>query len=1064
MTRIQQFLPRSFSIRAIQPVVKRAFVRQTFFVFAAFATIVLVSYLLVSRSVSAQIDSQSISIFTGTYHSVGAIFSNLETTVLYLAADVETRFAEGQTIEEIHKHLQIISSQFNSYKDADVFQKGQFYHELDYVGPYCELNGQVIDGVDWEPPEGYDVQQRQWYIDVKNGKGKLVYSGPDLSAHTKTYTICLGRVLYATTKEEHEPIGVLAIKIEANQIAKLVNSLQHLLDGYAVLTNPEGQIVTHYNVKLIGYPVEAISQGGARVINGISATSALPTRFFGANAEGVPCVYYCGKLKNGWMVIAAAPVHTHYRYVWFVVFILAAIGTLTAGILCYVLANLHTAKEQADLRNQSKSLFLARMSHEIRTPMNVISGLSRLISLEKSQLPPKILRYAVEIHHAANNLLATINDVLDLSKVEAGKLEIINVSFTLSSLLEDVVSIIHSRVFDKGLQFVMFVDNQLPNKLFGDVVHIRQVLLNILGNAAKYTREGYIAFDVLGTKLDEKITMFSFIVRDTGIGIKIEDQSKLFADFSQVNIGTNWNIEGTGLGLSISHELVNQLGGSISVISQPEQGTTFTINLPIEAGNEQCYAMVENPADHHVLIYEPRVLYEQSLIRTLNHFGVSYKRVRSVSAFGTELQCDSSISLIFVASFVYDDIAKFLSLVYADVNIILLCESPELCQLAPFQSAVLPINALHVANFLNNVSGEIRERSDVTPFFKIPTTRLLVVDDNQSNLMVVEGLLAPYECHIDFATSGQEALSRIQQNHYDLIFMDHMMPEMDGIETTYCIREMAKKEGYEYLQTIPIVALTANALVGMREMFLGSGMDDFVSKPIDPARLHEVLAMWIPKDKQNLADAKSWKSTPIANEPIRIPGVNTLVGIVRTGGTLEGYLRVLSPLCSELETKITAMEEALKTGDLATYRRHVHTYKSFLATIGAMSVSTMAAMLETAAQNADRAVIDSHHNNFIRDLREVAAATEAALNTRDEQMGAAKISEEDTLWLWTELDQLKQAIAEMNSQQIDAIMDDVLAKRWTKDINEQLDKIMQNITLYEWSDAVKLIERLQGDR
>jgi len=294
--------------------------------------------------------------------------------------------------------------------------------------------------------------------------------------------------------------------------------------------------------------------------------------------------------------------------------------------------------------------------------------------------------------------------------------------------------------------------------------------------------------------------------------------------------------------------------------------------------------------------------------------------------------------------------------------------------------------------------------------------------------------------------------------------MDHMMPEMDGIEATYCIREMAKQEGYEYLQTIPIIALTANALVGMREMFLGSGLDDFIPKPIDPARLNEVLAMWIPKEKQTITDAKSWKSKSAANEAIRIPGVNTLVGIVRTGGTLDGYLRVLSPLCSELETKIAAMEAALNEGDLATYRRHVHTYKSFLATIGAMSVSAMAAMLETASQNADRPTIDTHHGNFIRDLREVAAATEAVLNARNEQMGKADISSEDKQWLQAELALLKQAIDEINAHQIDSIMDGVLARRWTKEINEQLDKIMQNITLYEWSDAVTLIDRLQGEQ
>lgn len=397
---------------------------------------------------------------------------------------------------------------------------------------------------------------------------------------------------------------------------------------------------------------------------------------------------------------------------------------------------LQESQAMAEEANRAKSNFLANMSHEIRTPMNAIIGMSEII-LQDSGVPEKTRLQVSEIHTAGQNLLGIVNDILDISKIEAGKYELVAEEYELPSLIHDVSNIIRVRLQESNAVFVLKLDETLPKALVGDVGRIRQILLNILGNAVKFIEKGSITLTA-GWNHDEKQPMLRFDVTDTGIGIKPENLVTIFGEFNQVDTRKNRNVQGTGLGLAISKHLAELMGGDITVESVYGEGSTFHIYLRQEM------------KEYHPL--------------------------------GAELTGE---------------------LERQEYRIAVSKKTPEVT--------------------------------------KRPNARVLIVDDTRVNLMVARGIMKKYEMQIDTASGGKEAIEMVQKKDYDIIFMDHMMPEMDGVEATKQIRALG--QAYEKLT---IIALTANAINDAKEMFLQEGMQDFVAKPIDPEALDEVINRWLP--------------------------------------------------------------------------------------------------------------------------------------------------------------------------------------------------------------------------
>ena len=495
------------------------------------------------------------------------------------------------------------------------------------------------------------------------------------------------------------------------------------------------------------------------------------------------------------------------------------------------------AKEAAEQAAQAKTSFLANMSHEIRTPMNAILGMGHL--LEGTALGETQRGYLRNILRASDSLLDIINDILDFSKIDANRFEIVEQDYDLAELLEDVVNIVRLRADAKKLPFLTDIDPALPARYRGDTVRIKQVLVNILTNAIKYTKKGWVRLTV---RYSADAGALRFTIQDTGVGIKPEAMPDLFNAFTQVDLKKNHGIEGTGLGLAISKGLALAMKGDITVESEYGRGSSFTLHLPQTVVDAAPLVSLPDPRALSVVVRGASQEAE-SVCHMMAQLGVPCRRMPARAAlppagtythvvmmYGTEKHrgpqppADSNAQVLVVAglhTLEEDNIDKRVHILYRPVLV----------------TAVA--RALGGTVYSGGAAAAPRRHT-----LRAPTAHILLVDDNAINLLVAEELLKQYGIQVDTAESGRQALEAVQQRPYDMVLMDHMMPGMDGVEATARIRALGGAYG-----RLPIVALTANAITGMREFYLASQMDDFLSKPIDVDMLQDVLERWLPPTK-----------------------------------------------------------------------------------------------------------------------------------------------------------------------------------------------------------------------
>lgn len=620
---------------------------------------------------------------------------------------------------------------------------------------------------------------------------------------------------------------------------------------------------------------------------------------------------------------------------------------------------------------QSKTAFLANMSHEIRTPMNAIVGISEILLRES--ITPVQRGYVLSIINSGNGLLTIINDILDISKMEAGKFSIVEDEYEFESLIYDIITITAIKIGEKPIELLVDLDPDMPRYVIGDMTRVKQVLLNIIGNAVKFTESGYIKLRIRQESIHGSLTL-TMDVEDTGIGIKKEDLNKLFESFNQVDTRKNHNLEGTGLGLVISKRLCEMMGGSISVTSEYTKGSTFTLKIKQSTSKPDKLADTSDLISFRLLLLEEKPLLREHFSTCLQRMKVNYEAYGDYNTFVTHLEAGSYTHVL-----ARPQIIRTLSKEGKGTKDTCLISLLDLHEQAvndeSHLSVVSPLFTLQVSAALHKRKGHApmikRSGIETSSIHPMPFVKILLVDDNEVNLQVASGLMIPYHMQVECATSGKKAIAMIEKTDYDLVFMDHMMPEMDGVEAVKIIRSLPDTGK----RTVPVVALTANVTQDARELFISTGFDDFLSKPIETVKLNEILKKWLKKindrraeENQEMAAKFSAKFAEADNLKLEQSYKSTSYVDFETGvqnlGSAEVYCDILTTYCRSAKEKLLDLPVLLDT-DLGRFTIEIHGLKGASGGILANSVAKQALELEELAKGNHVAQIKEKFPGFL---------------------------------------------------------------------------------------------------
>jgi signal transduction histidine kinase/DNA-binding NarL/FixJ family response regulator/HPt (histidine-containing phosphotransfer) domain-containing protein len=911
---------------------KRPLYVQIIFTVFSYLIMVVLSYVFTKNIVDNYLKQNTNNIFVSLQSQIMTDLLEPQITLESFSRTMREMIINGDDADRLREYFNDMSNYLSLDKQSYLnFNGFMGYFETIPGGPV------FIESLQWNRPDDYVITKRKWYQDAIAADGRIAET---LMYHDMVYEDIMLIYSRCIFDDHGQRLGVVALRVKIDNIRKYIVNTAMVQGSYGMLISGDLIVLAHPNGTFVGENIYNLEIPFSIFVNDLNNGSEIIERPM-TTYEGERALASFRFLPNGWIMGIITPKGPYYKSISNMALILVILGTALSSVLIFVLIRVDAARNKSDLENKHKTSFLANVSHEIRTPMNAIIGMTDLLNYEP--LNKRQTGFVNDIKIASHSLLSIINDILDMSKIEAGKLELNPINYDFHLLLDNVHSMFSYVTKKRGIEFKYETEGTMPRYLYGDDIRLKQVLTNICGNAVKYTEKGYVKFKV--TAADDKLI---FEIKDTGIGMRKEDLPKLFNTFQRIETEQNRSIVGTGLGLSISKTFVEMMGGSIMVDSEYEQGSVFRIIIPVVLGKKEDVKSNKGLPEGHTLF--------------------------------------------------------------------------------------------------------------------APDAKVLIVDDNELNIKVAEGLLGLFMINVHKAYSGRKAIDMVQKDDYDIVFMDHMMPEMDGVEAAGKIRKLGGK-----YKNIPIIALTANAVQGAKEMFLSNGFDGFISKPISIQEIIKILNEWLPPEKIEIREEKEIeenneekRDSEFLSELNQIEEIDVEIGLRRVSGmenmyreTIEFFNRKLVPDCINMYDKINY-------GDISGFAISIHAMKTALSTIGAMSLSETALKLETAAKDNDFEFCVQRFPVFRNKLLKLHNDLSAALQNNVETVKDKKAG--DKAYLKEQVEKALKAVSVFDSDAGLNAINDLLVYDFGEQNNALLEDAVSAFNDFNYDSVTELLNKLKANQ
>jgi len=916
---------------------------QVFFVIAAI-TVIIYSGLTYAGSIfRSKFKDDAVNLITQTHLMITAELQEPETLAIVVAQSIKEILMLGLGEQGVRDYIDdmsyLLSEKATGYRFSGILV-------------YIEDGSIFLPPTDWtDVADDFYVYDRPWYVSAIEASGDVVATPIYTSMRHGGYQISYTSQIF---DDDGKSLGVAAVDVQIGRIVELVIDMRLTDTAFGFLADEYLNIVAHSHEAFIGMNVSDINTNFGQLAASMAYEGVRMIEVEDIDFRNERTMFYVEAIENGWFLGLGVPEREYFQDFRSMMAFIIVIGVIVALAISAFLIQMDRSKNKANMAyneqlinakdiaeqsNRSKSDFIAQISHEIRTPMNAILGISEIQMHDKS-LSANAEDGFRQIRESGNLLLSIINDILDISKIDAGKMTIEIEKYDIPSLINDTIQLNLLRNESKPVDFDLHVDKDTPLELYGDELRIRQVLNNLLSNAFKYTSSGDVGLTVSTEVIsnDEENVNLVLQILDTGQGMSKEQTERIFEDYSRFNIKDNKSITGTGLGMSITKRLVDMMKGEISLVSAVDKGTVVTVRLPQRlAGPEVC---------------------------------------------GEEI-------------------------------------------------------AERLKNYNFRPSAFHKKTKIIHEY--MPYGRVLIVDDVESNLYVAKGLLSPYGLYIETVRSGFEAIDRVKSgNDYDIIFMDHMMPKMDGIKATAIIREM----GYSGT----IVALTANAIVGNSKMFLDNGFDGFIAKPIDTREMDQLLKQMIrdkkPDDVIEQARREMKEKESVSNSEL---------------SELHKYTAVDAEKTILAVNKFIQKTDAPDSADYESFITAVHGMKSALQNIGEAELSDVALRLERAGDIRNRMMILDTAPGFVNSLHTLIEKLKPNTAVSD---NAIEMTQEDKELLREKLNLITQACEQYNISAAEATVGELKKKTWPSNVTDSIEDIFMSLVCGEFKKAVSISEEL----